>query len=138
MDLVEIVIGKDTTEETYHIIKQFVKDIEKKPVKVFDSPGFIVNRLLLPQINSSIKLLESGIASAEDIDLAVKIGLNHPMGPFELADFIGLDVCYAILNELYEKIGDEFYRPANLLSKYISENKMGKKTGEGFYKYNSR
>ena len=138
MDLVEIVVGNDTSDETYHMVREFVKSIGKKPVRTTDSPGFIVNRLLLPQINESIRLLESGIATAEDIDLAVKIGLNHPMGPLELADFIGLDVCYAILEEMCDKTGNEQYQPAGLLSQFVSENKLGRKTGEGFYKYESR
>ena len=109
--------------------------LNKKPIVVKDSPGYIVNRLLLPQINDAIYMLEKGIATREDIDKAVMLGLNHPMGPFQLADFIGLDVCLSILEVLHTESGGTVAKPAPMLYTLCRENKLGIKTKEGFYKY---
>ena len=136
MDLIEVVVGKKTSDDTKNFIINFSKELNKKPVVVNNSPGFIVNRLLLPQINDAIKLYESGIASKEDIDSAMKLGLNHPMGPFALADLIGIDVCVLILNTLYTSFKEERYKPSKTLMELLNDGKLGFKTGEGFYKYN--
>jgi len=135
MDLVEIIIGGKTSPDTIKETNHFVETIYKKPVNVKNSPGFIVNRLLLPQINAAIRMLEEGIATRDDIDKALKLGLNHPMGPFELADFIGLDICLSILQVLETNFSSPEYTPANLLSTMVSQGKLGIKSGEGFYKY---
>ncbi|WP_174590878.1 3-hydroxyacyl-CoA dehydrogenase family protein [Methanocella conradii] len=135
MDLIEVVAGKKTSDDTKNFIINFSKELNKKPVTVNNSPGFIVNRLLLPQINDAIKLYESGIASKEDIDSAMKLGLNHPMGPFALADLIGIDVCLLILNTLYTSFKDDRYMPSKSLIELFNQGKLGFKTGEGFYKY---
>jgi 3-hydroxybutyryl-CoA dehydrogenase len=135
MDLIEVIIGNKTSEHTKEVIAQFSKNINKKPIVVKNSPGFIVNRLLLPQVNDAIRLYENGIASKEDIDAAMKMGLNHPMGPFALADLIGLDICMLILNTLYESLKEERFKPANTLVDLVNSNKLGIKSGEGFYKY---
>ncbi len=135
MDLVEVIVGDRTSEKTTEAIVRFSKDISEKPVVVKDCPGFVVNRLLLPQVNDAIKLFENGIAGKEDIDAAMKMGLNHPMGPFALADLIGLDICMLILSIMYENLREERYRPADTLTDLVRLNKLGVKTGEGFYKY---
>lgn len=135
MDLVEVVIGTKTSDTTEKFALDFAQDLKKKPIIVKNSPGFIVNRLLLPQINEAIRLLGDGIASKEDIDSAVKLGLNHPMGPFELADFIGLDTCLSILEVLYAGLCDEHFKPAPLLKEMVRQGKLGFKSGEGFYCY---
>jgi 3-hydroxybutyryl-CoA dehydrogenase len=135
MDLVEIVIGKKTSQNTQDTIVAFASDLNKKPIVIKNSPGYIVNRLLLPQINEAIYLLESGISTKEDIDNAVILGLNHPMGPLKLADFIGLDICLSILEVLSNELDNKKYRPANLLYQMVREGKLGYKSREGFYKY---
>ncbi|MBN1195545.1 MAG: 3-hydroxyacyl-CoA dehydrogenase family protein [Methanomicrobiaceae archaeon] len=135
MDLIEVIIGRETSEETKRKIIEFSKDLDKNPIIVNNSPGFIVNRLLLPQINEAILLLEEGVASKEDIDSAVKLGLNHPMGPFQLADFIGLDICLSILEVLSKELSDERIKPANMLYLMVNDGKLGYKSKEGFYKY---
>lgn len=135
MDLVEVVIGTRTSPETRDKIIQFSLDLNKKPVIVKNCPGFVVNRYLLPQINEAIKMLEEGIATIEDIDSAIKLGLNHPMGPFELADLIGLDVCLSILEVMSEGFNDEKFKPSKLLIEKVNDGCLGYKTGEGFYKY---
>jgi len=135
MDLVEVVIGNATTHQTKTIINDLVLKLNKKPIMVKNSPGYVVNRLLLPQINEAILVLEEGVATKEDIDNAIKLGLNHPMGPFELADFIGLDICLSIINVLYKKFDDPKYCPSKLLKTMVEEGKLGFKSGEGFYKY---
>lgn len=135
MDLIEVVIGRDTSADTLDRIISFSKDLHKKPISVHNYPGFIVNRLLLPQINEAVKLYETGVAAKEDIDAAMKLGLNHPMGPFALADLIGIDVCVLILNTLYNSLGEERYRPAATMAGLLKDGKLGFKTGEGFYKY---
>ncbi|MEN6290828.1 MAG: 3-hydroxyacyl-CoA dehydrogenase NAD-binding domain-containing protein, partial [Methanobacterium sp.] len=135
MDLVEIVLGENTSQTTKDLIVTLAIDLNKSPILVKNSPGFIVNRYLLPQINEAIRMLEEGVSSKEDIDSAIKLGLNHPMGPLELADFIGLDICLSILEVLAEGFGSERFKPTKLLSEMVNEGKLGVKSGEGFYKY---
>lgn len=135
MELIEVVVGENTSVATKDFIVQFSTGLDKKPIVVKNSPGFIVNRYLLPQINEAIRMLEAGISSKEDIDSAIKLGLNHPMGPLELADFIGLDVCQSILEVLAEGFGSDRLKPAELLCKKVSEGKLGYKSGEGFYSW---
>jgi len=135
MKLVEIIRGYSTSDETYHTIKSLSEKLGKVPVEVFDYPGFISNRVLLPMINEAIFALMEGVASAGDIDTVMKLGMNHPMGPLTLADFIGLDVCLAIMEVLYNGYNDSKYRPCPLLKKMVAAKKLGRKTGEGFFKY---
>ncbi len=135
MKLVEVIRGYSTSDETYNKIKELAIKLDKTPVEVFDYPGFISNRILMPMINEAIFALMEGVASAEDIDTVMKLGMNHPMGPLTLADFIGLDVCLAIMNVLYNGYGDSKYRPCPLLKKMVAANRLGRKTGEGFFKY---
>jgi 3-hydroxybutyryl-CoA dehydrogenase len=135
MKLVEIIRGYSTSEETYNTIKDLTLKLDKVPVEVHDYPGFISNRILMPMINEAIFALMEGVASAEDIDTVMKLGMNHPMGPLTLADFIGLDVCLAIMEVLYNGFNDPKYRPCPLLKKMVAARKLGRKTGEGFFKY---
>ena len=135
MKLVEIVRGYSTSSETFNTIKRLALKLDKTPVEVFDYPGFISNRILLPMINEAIFALMEGVASAEDIDTVMKLGMNHPMGPLTLADFIGLDVCLAIMEVLYSGYNDSKYRPCPLLKKMVAAKKLGRKTGEGFFIY---
>lgn len=135
MKLVEIIRGYSTSNETYQTIKALAEKLGKVPVEVFDYPGFISNRVLMPMINEAIFALMEGVASAEDIDTVMKLGMNHPMGPLTLADFIGLDVCLAIMEVLYNGYNDSKYRPCPLLKKMVAAKKLGRKTGEGFFKY---
>lgn len=135
MQLVEITRGYSTTDETFQAVKDLALKLGKVPVEVFDYPGFISNRVLMPMINEAIFALYEGVASKEDIDTVMKLGMNHPMGPLTLADFIGLDVCLAIMNVLYDGFNDSKYRPCPLLKKMVAANKLGRKTGEGFFKY---
>lgn len=136
MQLVEIIRGYATSDSTYESIKQLAIDLEKTPVEVFDYPGFISNRILMPMINEAIFTLFEGVASAQDIDTVMKLGMNHPMGPLTLADFIGLDVCLAIMEVLYEGYNDSKYRACPLLKKMVAAGKLGRKTKEGFFRYN--
>ena len=135
MKLIEIIRGYSTSNETFNTIKQLSQKLDKVPVEVFDYPGFISNRILLPMINEAIFALMEGVASANDIDVVMKLGMNHPMGPLALADFIGLDVCLAIMEVLCNGYNDSKYRPCPLLKKMVAANKLGRKTGEGFFKY---
>lgn len=135
MKLVEIIRGYSTSDETYQTIKSLAEKLGKVPVEVFDYPGFIANRVLMPMINEAIFALMEGVASAQDIDTVMKLGMNHPMGPLTLADFIGLDVCLAIMEVLYNGYNDSKYRPCPLLKKMVAAKKLGRKTGEGFFKY---
>jgi len=135
MKLIEIIRGYSTSDETFKTIKELSHKLDKIPVEVFDYPGFISNRILLPMINEAIFALMESVASKEDIDTVMKLGMNHPMGPLSLADFIGLDVCLAIMEVLYNGYNDSKYRPCPLLKKMVAANKLGRKTGEGFYKY---
>lgn len=135
MKLVEIIRGYETSDETYNIIKDLTLKLDKIPVEVQDYPGFISNRILMPMINEAVFALYEGVASAKDIDTVMKLGMAHPMGPLTLADFIGLDVCLAIMEVLYEGFNDSKYRPCPLLKKMVAANKLGRKSGEGFFKY---
>lgn len=135
MKLVEIIRGYSTSDKTYETIKGLTQKLDKEPVEVFDYPGFISNRILMPMINEAIFALMEGVASKEAIDSVMKLGMAHPMGPLTLADFIGLDVCLAIMEVLYNGYNDSKYRPCPLLKKMVAANKLGRKTGEGFYKY---
>jgi 3-hydroxybutyryl-CoA dehydrogenase len=135
MKLVEIIRGYSTSDETYQTVKSLAEKLGKVPVEVFDYPGFISNRVLMPMINEAIFALMEGVASAQDIDTVMKLGMNHPMGPLTLADFIGLDVCLAIMEVLYNGYNDSKYRPCPLLKKMVAAKKLGRKTGEGFFKY---
>ncbi len=135
MKLIEIIRGYSTSEETFNSIKELSIKLEKTPVEVNDYPGFISNRILMPMINEAIFALYENVASAEDIDTVMKLGMNHPMGPLTLADFIGLDVCLAIMEVLYKGFNDPKYRPCPLLKKMVAAQKFGRKTGEGFFKY---
>lgn len=133
MKLVELNIALTTGEETTELMKEVGERLGKTVVIAQDAPGFVVNRILIPMINEAIMVLETGIASAEDIDQAMQLGSNHPMGPLELADYIGLDVVLAIMETLYEGFSDSKYRPAPLLKKYVEAGLLGRKTGRGFY-----
>jgi 3-hydroxybutyryl-CoA dehydrogenase len=136
MKLIEIIRGYSTSNETFNAIKDLSLKLDKTPVEVFDYPGFIANRILMPMINEAIYALFEGVGSAADIDTVMKLGMNHPMGPLTLADFIGLDVCLSIMEVLYTGFNDSKYRPCPLLKKMVAANKLGRKTGEGFFKYN--
>ncbi len=135
MKLIEIIRGYSTSDETFNTIKELSEKLGKVPVEVFDYPGFVANRILMPMINEAAFALMEGVASKEDIDTVMKLGMNHPMGPLTLADFIGLDVCLAIIEVLYNGYNDPKYRPCPLLKKMVAANKLGRKTGEGFFKY---
>lgn len=134
MHLVEVVCGKDTSKRTIDFVTDLSKGLGKTPIVVRDSPGFIVNRLLMPLINEAAFLLQEGI-SPSDIDNAIKLGLNHPMGPLALADLIGLDVCESIMNTLYRGFNDARYTPAPIFHELVSKGHLGKKAGKGFYNY---
>ena len=135
MKLVEVIKGFATDEAVNKEIIEMTEKIGKTPVQVEEGPGFVVNRILLPMINEGIGILADGIASAEDIDKAMKLGAGHPMGPLALADLIGLDVCLAIMETLYSEFGDSKYRPHSLLRKMVRSNNLGMKTGKGFFEY---
>ncbi|MCJ7664503.1 MAG: 3-hydroxybutyryl-CoA dehydrogenase [Desulfobacterales bacterium] len=138
MRLVEIIKGLATSEGTFQVTKDLAIKMGKTPVEANDFPGFISNRVLMPMINEAIFALLEGVGTAEAIDQVIKLGLNHPMGPLELADLIGLDTCLAIMNTLYEGFGDPKYFPCPLLKKYVDAGYVGKKAGRGFYSYGQR
>ncbi len=135
MKLVEIICGLTTSEETKATILELTNILGKTPVEVAEAPGFVVNRILIPMINEGIGIYADGVASVEGIDTAMKLGANHPMGPLELGDLIGLDVCLAIMDVLYKEFGDPKYRAHTLLRKMVRAGKLGRKSGEGFYNY---
>ncbi len=135
MGLVEVIRGFVTSDETCKKVIDIAKELGKTPVEVKEAPGFVVNRILVPMINEAVGILADDVAAAEDIDQAMKLGANHPIGPLALGDLIGLDVCLAIMEVLYNEYGDTKYRPHPLLRKMVRAGKLGRKTKEGFYKY---
>jgi 3-hydroxybutyryl-CoA dehydrogenase len=134
MKLVEIVVGEKTSEETYKTVEEICKSLKKTTVKAKDSPGFIVNRILLPTLNEAMKLVDSGVATKEDVDKAMMLGASFPMGPFALADYVGLDVALAAITTMYEAFG-EYYKPSETLKNLVENGHIGMKSGKGFYEY---
>jgi 3-hydroxybutyryl-CoA dehydrogenase len=137
MQLIEIIRGLQTGDPAYRAVIELAKRFGKTTVTSKDRPGFVVNRILIPLLNEACFALEEGLATAEDIDTGVKLGLNHPMGPLTLADFIGLDTCLSIAEVLHRELGDDKYRPAPVLRQYVAAGWLGKKTGRGFYDYSA-
>ena len=135
MALVEVIRALQTSDKTYNAIETLANSLGKTPVSVKDSPGFVVNRMLVPMINEAVFILYEGLAQAEDIDAAMKLGAAHPMGPLALADMIGLDVCLWVMNVLHEEFGDSKFRPCPLLKQMVDAGYLGRKTGRGFYQY---
>jgi 3-hydroxybutyryl-CoA dehydrogenase len=136
MKLVEVIRGANTSDETFQTIYALSQEIGKDPVEVAEAPGFVVNKILIPMINEAADLVYTGVATAEDVDKAMQLGANHPMGPLHLGDLVGLDVCLAIMDTLYNETHDSKYRASLLMRKLVRAGKLGRKTGEGFFKYN--
>jgi 3-hydroxybutyryl-CoA dehydrogenase len=137
MSLIEIIRGLETSQIVFDTIFQLSKELGKTPVEVQDFPGFVSNRILMPMINEAIFTVYEGVATVDSVDTVMKLGMNHPMGPLELADFIGLDTCLSIMEILYEGFKDSKYRPCPLLRKYVKAGRLGRKSGQGFYTYSS-
>ena len=140
MKLVEIIKGYNTSQETYEIVKVISEKLNKTPVEVNDYPGFVANRILMPMINEAIETLYNGVAGVrvQEIDTVMKLGMAHPMGPLQLADFIGLDICLSILNVMYDGFKNPKYAPCPLLVNMVTAGKLGVKSGEGFYDYSEK
>ena len=138
MKLVEVIRGAKTSDETFNTVRDLSVEIGKEPVEVNEAPGFVVNKILIPMINEAADLLYTGVASAEGIDTAMKLGANHPMGPLALGDLIGLDVCQAIMDTLYTESGDSKYRCSLLIRKMVRAGQLGRKTGVGFFDYTKK
>lgn len=137
MSLLELIRGLQTNDESHRVATEFAAIIGKTPITVRNSPGFVVNRVLCPMVNEAVYVLQEGLASAEEIDVGMKLGCNHPIGPLALADLIGLDTMLAIMNVFYEGFGDTKYRPAPLLKEMVDAGRLGRKSGQGFYNYTS-
>jgi 3-hydroxybutyryl-CoA dehydrogenase len=138
MQLVEVIRGELTSEETRDVVVEVARRMGKTPLEVQDYPGFVSNRLLMPMINEAIEALREGVATKEAIDGVMRLGMNHPMGPLELADLIGLDTCLAIMEVLHRGFGDDKYRPSPLLRRMVQAGLLGRKTGRGFYTYDEK
>ncbi len=135
LKLVEVIRGQKTSDETYNAVFDMAKKVGKTPVCVEEAPGFVVNRILIPMINEAVGIFAEGVASKEEIDEAMKLGANHPIGPLALGDLVGLDVCLSIMEVLYQEFADPKYRPHPLLKKMVRANQLGRKTGQGFFDY---
>jgi 3-hydroxybutyryl-CoA dehydrogenase len=135
MQLVEIIRGIETSDETYETVHELTERLGKTPVEAQDFPGFVSNRILVPMINEAVYCLMEGVAGPEAVDTVMKLGMGHPMGPLELADFVGLDVCLHVMEVLHEGLGDDKYRPCPLLKRYVAAGRLGRKSGRGFYEY---
>lgn len=135
LKLVEVIRGQQTSDTTYNTVFEMAQKVGKTPVTVEEAPGFVVNRILIPMINEAVGIYADGVASIEEIDEAMKLGANHPIGPLALGDLVGLDVCLSIMEVLYEEFADSKYRPHPLLRKMVRANQLGRKTGKGFYDY---